>query len=84
MIVPLQSEFSLLVPVCAWCKTKNRGVDLGPGLGSISHGICPRHLKKIKLDLQMKKDDGHPAPATAARSRRRGEAFNHPELTYQA
>ncbi|MEI9863064.1 MAG: hypothetical protein WDN00_00605 [Limisphaerales bacterium] len=51
---------------------------------SLSHGICPRHLKKLKLELQMKKDGGHFAPATAANSWRRKAVFNHPQLNYQA
>jgi hypothetical protein len=82
MIAPFQSELPLRVAVCAWCKPKNRSVDLGKSLGSISHGICPRHLKKLRLELQMMK---HPTqPASAAHSRRRGSALNHPELRYQA
>jgi hypothetical protein len=79
----LQSEFPLRVAVCAWCKPKNRGVDSGGSSGSISHGICPRHLKKIRLELQMKKAGSHPAPATTAYSRRRKAPFNHPQLNYQ-
>jgi hypothetical protein len=79
MIVFLQSEFPLLVAVCAWCKPKNRSEDL-----SISHGICPRHFRKMRLELQIMKDGGHPAPATAAHSRRRRAPFNHPQLNYQA
>ena len=43
-----QIEFPLAVAVCAWC----RPLELGAGLGALSHGICPRHLRKIKLDLQ--------------------------------
>ena len=81
MITTLQSEFPLRVPVCAWCKPKNRGADLGRSSGSISHGICPRHLRKLKLESQIKKDGGHPAPAS---SRRRREPFNHPQLNYLA
>jgi hypothetical protein len=80
-----QSELPLRVAICAWCKPKNRSVDLGVGLGSISHGICPQHLKELRLELQMKKNAGNPAHATAARARqRRGAASNHPELNYQA
>ena len=81
-IVPLQNEFPLRVAVCAWCKPKNRSVDLGNGLGSVSHGICPRHLKKLRLELQMLAHSTHPAPA--AHSRRRGSVLNHPELLDQA
>jgi|ERR1039457_212441 hypothetical protein len=84
MIVFLQSEFPLRVAVCAWCKPKNRGVDPGNGPGAISHGICPRHLKKLKLELQMNKNGGSPAPATVAHSRRRRAPLNHPQLSYQA
>jgi hypothetical protein len=72
------------VPVCAWCKPKNRSADPGNSPGSISHGICPRHLKKLSLDLQKLKDAGHPAPIAAARSWRRRAVLNHPELNYQA
>jgi hypothetical protein len=40
-----QTEFSLAVAICAWCKPNERG----SGLGAISHGICLRHLRKLKL-----------------------------------
>jgi hypothetical protein len=83
MIVPLQSELPLRVAVCAWCNPKKRGVELGAGLGAISHGICPRHLKMLRLELQKKKDAGHLAHALAAHSRRRRTTSNHPELNYQ-
>ena len=83
MAVTLQSEFPLRVAVCAWCKPKHRNVDLGLSLGSISHGICPRHLKKLRLELQTMKVAGAPVPANAAHPRRRRAAFNHPELNYQ-
>jgi hypothetical protein len=42
-----QVEFPLSVAVCAWCAPKERG----KGLGSISHGICMRHLRKLKLEM---------------------------------
>jgi hypothetical protein len=84
MIAPLQSEFPLRVPVCAWCKSKNRSADPGNSPGPVSHGICPRHLRKLKLELQMRKNGGHAAPATASHSRRRRTPFNHPQLNYQA
>jgi hypothetical protein len=83
MSVSLQSELPLLVPVCAWCKPKNRRAELSNSLGPISHGICPRHMKKLMLELQVNKDGGHPAPATAAHLRRRRAVFNHPQLNYQ-
>jgi hypothetical protein len=82
MIESFQIEFPLRVAVCAWCKSKKRRVDLGTHLGAVSHGICPRHLKKLRLELQMNKDAAHPAHAMATHSRRRGAAFNHPELNY--
>jgi len=84
MLVPLQSEFPLRVAVCAWCRPRNRSVDLGTSLDAISHGICPRHMKKFRLELQMKKNGGLPAPAIATRPRRRRTMFYHPELNYQA
>ncbi|HZR18850.1 MAG TPA: hypothetical protein VFE51_16300 [Verrucomicrobiae bacterium] len=43
-----QTEFSLSVAVCAWCKPRERG----GALGAISHGICLRHLRKLKLEVQ--------------------------------
>ena len=36
------------VAVCAWCKPKERGTEIG----AVSHGICLRHLRNIKLELQ--------------------------------
>ncbi len=84
MTVPLQSEFPLQVVVCAWCKPRNRGADPGNSPGPISHGICPRHLKKLKLELQMKKAGSHPVSATVAHPRRRWAVLNHPQLNYQS
>jgi hypothetical protein len=72
------------VAVCAWCKPQNRIVDPVNSPGAISHGICPRHLKKLRLELQMKKSGAPSAPAAAAHSRRRRTVFNHPQLNYQA
>jgi hypothetical protein len=43
-----QTEFSLTVSICAWCKPGERG----SGLGAISHGICLRHLRNLKLQTQ--------------------------------
>ena len=43
-----QTEFSLAVAICAWCKPNERG----SGLGAVSHGICLRHLRKLKLETQ--------------------------------
>ena len=44
-----QIEFPLAVAVCAWCRPR----ELGANLGELSHGICPRHLRKIKLKLRQ-------------------------------
>jgi hypothetical protein len=43
-----QLDLSLSVAVCAWCKPR---VPMGE-IGALSHGICPRHLRKVKLELQ--------------------------------
>lgn len=48
-----QLDLSLPVAVCAWCKPQERG----SGVGQVSHGICPHHLRKIQWELQ-----GIPAP----------------------
>ncbi len=65
-----QTEFALAVPVCAWCKPRDSGA--APAL--LSHGICPRHLRKLKRDL-------HPASGTAPRrsSFRRGHRQSETE-----
>ncbi len=44
--MPGQIEFSLSVPVCAWCRP--RRTEEGPG--AISHGICPRHFRQVLLE----------------------------------
>jgi len=43
-----QLDLSLRVAICAWCKPRG---PLGE-LGSLSHGICPRHLRRVKLEVQ--------------------------------
>ena len=43
-----QLNLSMPVAVCAWCKPRERG----DGVGQLSHGICPWHLRKIKFQLQ--------------------------------
>jgi hypothetical protein len=43
-----QIEFPLAVAVCAWCEPFERGA----GLGAVSHGICPRHLRKIEHQVK--------------------------------
>lgn len=83
MTVTIQSEFPLRVAVCAWCQPKDRSADPAKSAGSLSHGICPRHLKKLKLEMQLQKNGGNFAPAAPTHSRRRQAAFNHPELNYR-
>ena len=43
-----QMEMPIPVAVCAWCKPK----ELGTGVGTVSHGICPHHLRKIGLEMR--------------------------------
>ena len=59
-----QLNLSLSVVVCAWCEPRVPGSEVG----ALSHGICPRHLRKLKLELQ----GVHPQRRrrTAARSAR--------------
>jgi hypothetical protein len=82
MNVPQQREFLLPVAICAWCEPKNCGVELGASLGAISHGICPRHLKKLRLELQKQQAAQPLVHPTMTRSRRRKTTLNHPELNY--
>lgn len=64
-----QTEFSLAVSICAWCKPHERG----SGLGAISHGICLRHLRHLKLQTQglLPKRAGRTKPRSAIQT----EAF---------
>jgi len=43
-----QIELTLPVAVCAWCKPNERG----SGIGAVSHGICLRHLRQFRLQLE--------------------------------
>ncbi len=43
-----QTEFPLEVAVCAWCKPRNHTQSSGP----LSHGICPRHFRKIEREVK--------------------------------
>ena len=43
-----QLDFSIRVAVCAWCKPRGP-VSTGAVL---SHGICPRHLRKLEQEMQ--------------------------------
>jgi hypothetical protein len=42
-----QLALSLRVAVCAWCKPR-----ADAEFRTHSHGICPRHLRKFKLEAQ--------------------------------
>ena len=46
-MITLQTEFPLTVAVCAWCKPQSRGES-----GTQSHGICLKHLRKLKLQAR--------------------------------
>jgi hypothetical protein len=43
-----QMEMPLPVAVCAWCRPNERG----NGIGALSHGICLKHLRKFRLEMQ--------------------------------
>jgi hypothetical protein len=45
-----QTELPLRIAVCAWCKPR----ELGAALGALSHGICPRHFREMKIDLESR------------------------------
>jgi hypothetical protein len=45
-----QIELPMTFAVCAWCKP----APAGEGFAVWSHGICPRHLRRMRLDLQKK------------------------------
>ncbi len=49
-----QIEFPLQVAICAWCKPVRKSQP-SPADLSLSHGICPRHLKQIMVRLQRAK-----------------------------
>lgn len=46
-MIGLQTEFPLTVAVCAWCKPQFKGQA-----GTLSHGICLKHLRKLKLQAR--------------------------------
>ena len=71
-MISQQIEFPLGVAVCAWCRPR----ELGAGLGALSHGICPRHLRKMKLDLQRT------AGAVPKRPSRRGRVQGPPSAEF--
>lgn len=45
---PGQMNFSLTVAVCAWCEPHPPAGEIG----ALSHGICLRHLRQLKLQSQ--------------------------------
>jgi|GEM_PF-2876737 len=47
-VIADQIELTLPVAICAWCKPKERGSFLG----AVSHGICPRHLRNLKFEME--------------------------------
>jgi hypothetical protein len=65
-----QIELPLSVPVCAWCKP-----DTGRGLNAalISHGICARHLKELKMSLNPPAAGSAKAPPRPSRRKHRIE-----------
>lgn len=57
-----QTEFLMAVPVCAWCEPRQPGDTRVP----VTHGICPRHLRQLKLEtrkIYCPPTDGAPTPA---------------------
>jgi hypothetical protein len=67
-----QIEFPLGVAVCAWCEP----VEPGASVGEFSHGICPRHLKKLKLELNPRNVRlPQPRAKSGRRSKAAGEAW---------
>jgi hypothetical protein len=61
-----QIEFPLSVAVCAWCEP----VEPGASVGELSHGICLRHLKKLKLQL-IPRGTQRPRPGASPQRRRK-------------
>jgi hypothetical protein len=43
-----QLDLSLRIPICAWCEPRLPGGEIG----ELSHGICPRHFRKVVLQSQ--------------------------------
>ena len=63
-----QTELPIRVAVCAWCEPEVRGTILG----EVSHGICPRHLKKLTQSLPtMSAGKGVEITSSGARRSRR-------------
>jgi len=64
-----QTEFPLRVAVCAWCEPRERGATIG----ALSHGICPRHFREMKIQLQISRSgrEAQPAGSQTRASRKR-------------
>jgi hypothetical protein len=62
VVLNKQIEFPLSVPVCAWCQPRPGNI---PDARPLSHGICPRHLKAMRLQIS-----GAGAPAPVLKHRR--------------
>lgn len=45
-----QLDLSFRIPICAWCEPHPPSGEIG----AISHGICPRHFRKVVLGAQGK------------------------------
>ena len=61
----LQIEMPLAVAVCAWCQPVKQGL----GLGTLSHGICPRHFRQLERELKgivLKRRSRRPAVSLPA------------------
>ena len=52
-----QTEFPLRVAICAWCNPRDRAANMG----AMSHGICPRHFREMKIKLQIRRSGGETA-----------------------
>jgi hypothetical protein len=67
-----QTEFPLRVSVCAWCKPRDRGASIG----AMSHGICPRHFREMRIELQISRSGGDAALGVhrSHKSRERGRS----------
>lgn len=73
-----QIEMTMSVPVCAWCRRKASHPPVPAS--EISHGICPRHLKIFKAELQVLKGEASPTPKPVIRRLRTGEPKSDPFL----
>ncbi|HWV99875.1 MAG TPA: hypothetical protein VNZ64_09310 [Candidatus Acidoferrum sp.] len=69
-MIAAQIEFPLVVAVCAWCKPQNRAASIG----TLSHGICLKHLRKLKLQARGL------TPKRAARTGRESSGVTVPLL----